>query len=184
VRIAIATAASGANGDRKESDMKKDNSPQVDKLLVAAEKGNVEALRKVRASMPEYREYVLEKYGDLGKTTERMLIHQFTGKHYPWQDGLKQRTDHLRGELEGPNPSPLERLLVERIVCCWLYAHFTEIQTTVVADKSPEYREYYQKVSDRATRRFLAACKALAQVRKLMGPTIQVNVAEKQVNIA
>ena len=30
--------------------------------------------------------------------------------------------------------------------------------------------------------RFLAACKALAQVRKLLGVTVQINIAEKQIN--
>ena len=38
-------------------------------------------------------------------------------------------------------------------------------------------------VAGRGLRRFLQACKALAQVRKLLGPNIQINVAEKQLNV-
>jgi len=43
--------------------------------------------------------------------------------------------------------------------------------------------EYYQKTQDRATKRFLIACKTFAQVRKLLGPNIQINIADKQVNM-
>ena len=36
---------------------------------------------------------------------------------------------------------------------------------------------------DRAGARYLAALKPLAQVRKLAVPVLQVNIAEKQVNV-
>ena len=36
---------------------------------------------------------------------------------------------------------------------------------------------------DRTQRRLTNACKALAQIRKLLGPNIQINVAEQQVNV-
>jgi hypothetical protein len=35
-----------------------------------------------------------------------------------------------------------------------------------------------------ATKRLLLAAKALAQVRKLMGVNLQINVAEQQLNVA
>jgi hypothetical protein len=41
--------------------------------------------------------------------------------------------------------------------------------------------EYYQRRIDKAHKRHLSAVKALAQLRK-MGPAIQINVAEKQIN--
>ena len=41
-----------------------------------------------------------------------------------------------------------------------------------------------QRSINRAQRRYLAAIKSLVQVRRLLGPMVQVNIAEKQVNIA
>jgi len=41
--------------------------------------------------------------------------------------------------------------------------------------------EFHQKRIDRAHRRHLTAAKTLAQIRK-MGPAVQINIAEKQVN--
>ena len=43
--------------------------------------------------------------------------------------------------------------------------------------------EFLQRRQDRTQRRLTNACKALAQIRKLLGPNIQINVAEQQVNV-
>lgn len=45
----------------------------------------------------------------------------------------------------------------------------------------PESRERRQ---DRIHRRFLSALKALAQVRRLLSPAVQVNIAREQVNVS
>jgi hypothetical protein len=42
--------------------------------------------------------------------------------------------------------------------------------------------ELYQRRLDRAQKRFLSAIRTLAQIRKL-GPAVQINVAEQQVNV-
>jgi hypothetical protein len=44
--------------------------------------------------------------------------------------------------------------------------------------------EHYQRRLDHAHRRYLSALKALALVRKLALPVLQVNIAKKQVNVA
>jgi len=43
--------------------------------------------------------------------------------------------------------------------------------------------EFQQRRLDRFHRRYLSSIKSLAQIRK-MGPAIQVNIAEKQINQA
>ena len=43
--------------------------------------------------------------------------------------------------------------------------------------------DYHQKRIDKSHGRHLSAIRALAQIRK-MGPIIQVNIAEKQINTA
>jgi hypothetical protein len=44
--------------------------------------------------------------------------------------------------------------------------------------------EQHQKRIDHASRRYLAAIKAQAVVRRLQVPTMQVNIGEKQVNLS
>lgn len=41
----------------------------------------------------------------------------------------------------------------------------------------------YEERFDKAHKRYVASIKALAQVRKLQLPNVQVNIAEKQVNV-
>jgi hypothetical protein len=44
--------------------------------------------------------------------------------------------------------------------------------------------EYWQQAQERAQRRYLAAIRTLAQVRRLLTPAVQVNIAEQQLNLA
>jgi hypothetical protein len=41
-------------------------------------------------------------------------------------EAVKTRLDQLREELEGPNASPIERLLAERAAFCWFYVNIYE----------------------------------------------------------
>ena len=43
--------------------------------------------------------------------------------------------------------------------------------------------DYWQKQQERAHRRYLSAIRTLAQVRRLLVPAMQVNIAERQLNV-
>jgi hypothetical protein len=44
--------------------------------------------------------------------------------------------------------------------------------------------EFFERRVTQCQKRYLASIKTLAQVRRLMRPLIQVNIAEKQANVA
>ena len=126
----------------------------------------------------------LEACGNLAKHAENGLIRKVAPKDLAVGEGLRKKLEAMRGELAGPALDPLERLLVERIVSCWLFLYHLE---TIYASKdsmSLELGSYYQKSIDRAHLRYLSAIKTLATVRKLALPVLQVNIAKKQVNVA
>ena len=78
----------------------------------------------------------------------------------------------------------MELLLVDRVAACWLYLHLLE---TGHAQKGPWHTGKgtpYEKFLDRAHKQYLAAIKALATVRKLAVPVLQVNIGDKQINVA
>ena len=52
-----------------------------------------------------------------------------------------------------------------------------------MGDLGLQWAEFYQRRIDRAQKRFLSAIKALALVRRLQLPAVQVNIGEKQMNI-
>ena len=91
---------------------------------------------------------------------------------------LIKKLEDLRSELAGLAPSPLERILTERIALAWF--DVTEADRRW-ADASAggcplDQAEYHRKYRSRANQRFLAACKALATVRRLALPVLQVNL--------
>jgi hypothetical protein len=50
-------------------------------------------------------------------------------------------------------------------------------------DLTLQQAEFHQRRMDAANRRYLAALRTLALVRKLAVPALQINVANKQVNV-
>ena len=88
-------------------------------------------------------------------------------------------------ELAGHAPTPLEALLVDRIVVCWMHLHYAEtIYVQNMQDYSLTQAAFHQHRITTAHNRYLSAIRALAQVRRLQVPTVQVNIAREQLNVA
>jgi hypothetical protein len=118
---------------------------------------------------------------------EKAWIKTFVGeKDLLLIEGVKQRLAAMRQEVARPTPSPLEALLADRVVLCWLQLQYAEAWLAQKNQRSVSLAqgEYYQRQAERAQRRYVAAIKALATVRRLLTPTVQVNIAEQQVNVA
>jgi hypothetical protein len=138
-------------------------------------------LRELCEGQPE----LWVRLGNLAGHAQTALIQAIAGENAVVGEALGRRAAELRRELAGPDPTPLERLLVSRIVACWLHLHYAEARYAQNLGKlTMEQGEYHQRTIDRAQRRYLAAIKALAQVRRLFTPAVQVNIADQQVNIA
>jgi len=153
----------------------------------AEAEGDEAALETLRKEHPEVLDNYMVILGDLRSTIESVLLDSFIGDDLPiTRRGVELRLEALREELAGPCPSPLERLLVERIVISWVQANHSDLlaATSMKGEAPLKERQHHLKVQDRATKCFLNSCKVLAQVQKLLGPNIQVNIAERQVNVS
>ncbi len=75
---------------------------------------------------------------------------------------------------------------MERIVACWLQVAYADHHAARFEQQGGRFvqGEYWQRQQDRAHRRYLSAIRTLAQVRRLLQPAVQVNIAENQVNVA
>ena len=87
----------------------------------------------------------------------------------------------VNGGLGDPSST---RLLVDRIVACWLQLQSADIAAIQTQSGSLKLLEFYERRRSQAHRRFLSAVKMLATVRKLALPVLQLNVARNQVNVA
>jgi hypothetical protein len=164
---------------------KADNGAEIAALIPKARKDE-NAARRLLKLMDE--DGIAREFGrvfDIAKQTESSLIRSFANEDILTREFAERRLQEMRAELAGPHPTPLETLLVERIALCWFHVHLCEITLAQRhADMSLTVAEYQQKRLDKAHKRYLASIKTLAQVRKLQLPTVQVNIGEKQVNVA
>jgi hypothetical protein len=114
--------------------------------------------------------------GDLAERVERSLVDAVVGDDLILREAVLQDLDRLRIKLAGLEPTPVERLLVQRIVTCWLYLQFAELRAAHVRSACDAQAEFLQRQVDRAQRRFFSAVRTLAAVRRLAIP-LNLNVA-------
>jgi hypothetical protein len=155
-------------------------------LLGKAEKGDENAVPEIRQILDE-RPDLAWQFVDVAQVAEEALIEKMSGEEdLAVKEIMRCQLKAMREEIAGENPSPLERLLAERVVATWLqiqlfeglYASGMSKSTTIAQDS------YHQKRLDQTYRRHLSAIRALAQMRKLLKGTAitQINIADKQIN--
>ncbi len=155
---------------------------ELKKLLKRAERGDHKALPAVRALF-DTDPSLWQEIGNLAAQAENALVKVTAGENLLAQESLERAMESMRSELAGPNATPLEKLLVDRVVACWLHVAYADaMYAQNMQNLTLDQGDYYQRRQDRAHRRYLSAIRALAQVRRLLTPPIQVNIAEQQVN--
>ncbi|MDB5307464.1 MAG: hypothetical protein JWO38_1666 [Gemmataceae bacterium] len=150
-------------------------------LIDRAEQGDATAMPPLRKLLGNPAA-VDQLGGNLAETAQRVLVEAHCGQNLFRREAIGRKMATLRAELAGPTPSPIEWLLAERAVACWLHVYHLEAVYAGKGAMSLPLAEHYQKCIDRAHKRYVSALKALAEVRKL-GVTVQLNVARKQVNV-
>jgi len=156
------------------------------KLLIdvidRAQDGDEEALKSLKRVLDEVPK--IARIVDLARDVEHSIVKKISGNDVFTQEALPRNLEAMREEIAGKTPSPLERLLAERITVCWLeLQYFEAIYTQNLGNMTISQGDYHQRRIDKAHRRYLSSIKALAQIRE-MGPAVQINIAEKQINTA
>ena len=152
------------------------------KRVEEGEEGAMPALRELLDENPD----LAWRLADLAKAAENVLIGELTkrGEHPITEEALRRQLAAMREEVAGEDPSPLEKLLAERVIATWMQVQvFDSLCASELGKPYTREADYHQRYLDRAHRRHLAAIKTLAQIRKL-GPAVQINIAEKQINTA
>ena len=152
------------------------------KLIGPAQAGNEKALAELRPIIE--RAGMWPYIGNLARKVEESWLEAMTGRNGLVREGFERRMADMRKELLAAGDSPLERLLVERVVACWLQvAHADMAYATLVKADSHTFKQgaYYLDRQDRAHARFLKATKTLATVRRLLVPAVQVNIGKNQI---
>ena len=174
------------SGSKKRSDRlaPAGGTTNYDELIKRCDKGDKAALSELRALLAKPEAAKLYDLDILVANVERSWLDVCLGKDSAVKEFAKVELRRLRKDVAGPNPSPLESLLADRIALCWLQLQYADIKyAQTMSQATREQSEHLQNRQDRAHRRFLSAIRTLAQVRRLGVPVLQFNIAEKQVNV-
>lgn len=157
-------------------------------VLDRLRKGDKEAIpvmrRLLKSGDKADAKWFRESWGNCSKELRDALVRMCTSdKDLIRQVAFRDQMRVMQEEIQGPNPTPLEKLLAERVV----YSHFLVCHHERVYAKSGEISfvlaNHYRRVIDSAHKRLLQATLALAKVRRLALPPVQVNIGKNQVNV-
>jgi hypothetical protein len=160
------------------------------KLSKKAEAGDEDARKELKQAVRESSPAVIARASDVGRKAQHLLIQSASGGDLLIEHALSGRLDAMREEIVGESPTPLEVLLTERVVACWMLVQLFDalmagqLWTKTPAEKRVTERavRYYLHWQETANKRFLAAVRELARVRKLQAgaPPVQYNT---QINV-
>ncbi len=126
--------------------------------------------------------------GDTVVYTANKIIEQASGEKQSVTISMNAGLADLHQQLGYDTAPPLQRILIEQVALAWLRHNWVEYQFQSFQPQSmPIARAlYWERKLSASQRRFLRACEALARVQKLAErtPALQINFAEKQVNIS
>src|SRR4051812_47125661 len=95
-------------------------------LLSLAEKDQENAMPKIRQILGEHPD-LAQRFLHLGRMGEDILLGKMAGEDdLATRELFRSQLNAMREEIAGENPSPLERLLAERIVATWLQIQLFE----------------------------------------------------------
>ena len=153
-------------------------------LMVRAHDGDEGALPKLREIL-DVAPSLARELLDPAKVAERSAVGLYSSKEdLLAREAIPRVLEQMRAELGGEAPTPLERMLVERVVATWLQVQCYETLYAQNATKmTMAWGEHHQRRIDRAHNRHLSAIRTLAQIRRT-GHAVQINIAEKQINTA
>jgi hypothetical protein len=99
------------------------------------------------------------------------------------KESTKYGMETLRGELGYEASSPMERMLIEQVVLCWVNLNIMEWHHNdrLAGSHLAEDGLYWDRRLSTAQRRFTHACTSLARVRKLVQSTLAAQPLAKQV---
>jgi hypothetical protein len=172
---------------KEEKDERREAITRLRDLSERAEKGEQKAVPELRKVLRQHPDLIFRFINLAGIVEDKLLDHMIKEDDLASREFMRQELRAMREEVAGEEPSPLERLLAERVAMTYLEVqHFDALYAQNMRELTIPQHEFHQKRLDKAHRRHLSAIKTLAQVRKLLkGKDVtQINIAEQQMNFA
>lgn len=136
-------------------------------LVKRANAGDNDALAMMRKTLDSCPE-IWQRVGDLATLAQLSMVHLIANGNKLVSESLLRKAEQMKTELLGPSPSKLEKLAVERVVACWLEMEYLATAYPVAKGETLGQARFALKQKESSERRFNAALKSLALVRKML----------------
>lgn len=143
-------------------------------LVLRAQAGDATTIPVLRRLF-ENPQFVDALGGDLAREAIAQVVDRLAGNDHRIREAVLRKLELLRQDLGTTQANALDRLLVERVVACWLHLHYLELTASEFSSVAERHHKHIQ----RAHQNYLSAIKTLATVRKLARPTIHVRIAQE-----
>lgn len=124
-------------------------------------KSALDSLRQLMDKCPEIWQHV----GNLTRHAEIAWTDLVAGGDHLMVETIKRYVERLKGELAGPAPTPIERLLADQAALTWLASRYAEIVSAKPGTSSLGEAKMRLKRAESAQRRHLASLKTLTELR-------------------
>jgi hypothetical protein len=164
----------------------------ADKLLelvgraYKAKKPAKEDLNEIRKLLINHPEFCKAIFGAVEVTQTELIRAMIGGEQEVPTVALEEYTLSIRDEMGYHTAPIMEKLLIENIVTCWLRVQYCDQQLVFRMKGSYSFAilEFWERRLSMAQRRYLATCESLAKIRKMAVPAFQLNIGDKQINVA
>jgi hypothetical protein len=133
-------------------------------LVEAANQGEEGALARLHSFLDSHPE-VWETVGNLAKLAERYWIDLVVGQEFLAIESVRRYVEKLRADLLGPEPTRMERVLVDEVVASYLAARHADLMASQPGNCSVALATLRYRRCESAQRRHQRALKHLAILR-------------------
>ncbi len=140
-------------------------------IVRKANEGDSDAITKLRDELNgSNADLLVHACGDISHQAQMALLEAMYGQQEGYKLAALKSMKQLREELGWETSPRIEQMLIDRMVLAWQYLHWAELMNTQAGKSSQSQAKYNQERIDRANKRFLAATKMLATIRKMALP--------------
>jgi hypothetical protein len=136
----------------------------IRELADRAHRGSEQALAHLRRLLDNCPE-IWEQVGDLARHAELAWLDLLAGEDRLMHEAVKRQILKVKGDLLGTHPTPMERLLVDQAVACYLAVQHAEMALAAPGSTSPAQAAIRLRRAESSQKRYLAALKTLARLR-------------------
>ena len=143
---------------------------EMRELARAAGEGEESAWPRVQRMLID-RPEIVDHFGDIGKVAADLWMSLYAGTNILMREVTRRNMLAWKESIAGPSPSPMETLLIDEVMVCWMQTHYFEMMHA----QALEYRDS-RSARDEAHRRQEASRQSLAEslnqlaeLRRLLG---------------